>query len=114
MSLVADGQHYIRNGLGCRAALRFDGRSVRAGQPHATARRRAKGEVFRKRLLDFLNENPASAEVEKAYLKRRKTQDSGPPVSAGRNRLKHAYRRLTIRLAELVILSAITPRRLRP
>ncbi len=69
MSLVVDGHHYIRNGLDGERLFdltvdpfELDNLIPRPGAAQKLQR-------LRKRLLDFLTENPASAEVEKAYLK---------------------------------------------
>jgi arylsulfatase A-like enzyme len=70
MSLVAEGQHYMRNGLGAERLfdLTADPFEIENLTQRPDAGQRVA--VFRKRLLDFLDDNPASAEVEKAYLKR--------------------------------------------
>ncbi len=69
MSLVVDGHHYTRNGIDGERLFdltvdRFelDNLIPRPGAAQTLQR-------LRKKLLDFLTENPASAEVEKAYLK---------------------------------------------
>jgi arylsulfatase A-like enzyme len=69
MSLAADGQHYTRNGLDAERLfdLTDDPFELDNLMQRPDAAKRA--EAFRKRLLSFLTENPASAEVEKAYLK---------------------------------------------
>jgi arylsulfatase A-like enzyme len=69
MSLAANGLHYTRNGLDGERLfdLTEDPFELDNLMQRPDAGKRV--EAFRKRLLRFLNENPASAEVEKAYLK---------------------------------------------
>ena len=69
MSLVVDAYHYTRNGLDGERLfdLTVDPFEMDNLIPRPDAAARVKR--FRKLLLDFLIENPASAEVDKAYLK---------------------------------------------
>ena len=69
MSLAANGLHYTRNGLDGERLfdLTEDPFELDNLMQRPDAGKRV--EAFRNRLLRFLNENPASAEVEKAYLK---------------------------------------------
>ncbi len=70
MSLVARDQHYIRDGLGHERLFDLieDPFEMENLMRRPGAEQRVK--VFRTMLLDFLTENPASAEVERGYLKR--------------------------------------------
>ncbi len=89
MSLVASGHHYLRDGMGTEALydLRTDPfelvNLVRSSRDNQAVR------VFRKMLLDVLTENPASIEVDKAYLEAYKQglkaiiQESSPRRVAG-------------------------------
>ncbi len=69
MSLVVDGHHYTRNGIDGERLfdLTVDPFEMDNLIPRPGAAQKLHS--LRKRLLDFLTENPASAEVEKAYLK---------------------------------------------
>ncbi len=70
MSLVADAQHYFRDGLG-REEL-FDLIDDPLEKENLSARPDAQPKVmrFRRMLLEFLMRNPASVEVDNAYLRR--------------------------------------------
>ncbi len=69
MSLVTSGHHYIRHGKGTEQF--FDLRSdpnERVDLMLSTSDHH-QVEVFRKRLLEMLTDNPGSVEVEETYLK---------------------------------------------
>jgi arylsulfatase A-like enzyme len=68
MSLVAEGHHYIRHGMGLEQL--YDLRVDPSERNNLMASYHGKQRVgaFRKRLLDVLTENPGSLEVETAYL----------------------------------------------
>ncbi len=70
LSLVADAQHYFRDGLG-REQL-FDLIDDPLEKENLSARPDAQPKVmrFRRMLLEFLTRNPASVEVDNAYLRR--------------------------------------------
>ena len=74
MSLVAQGHHYIRDGLGAERLfdLRIDPYERENIKEHTDSKERLG--AFRKLLLEFLTDNPASPEVEHAYLKRYKAE----------------------------------------
>ena len=74
MSIVAQGQHYIRDGLGAERLfdLRTDPFERKNLVKQADGAQRV--ETYRRMLLDFLAENPASREVERLYLKRYKEE----------------------------------------
>ncbi len=68
MSLVASGHHYIRHGMGLEQLydLKVDPLEL-VNLMASTASAHRVGE-FRRKLLEVLNDNPGSVEVEKAYL----------------------------------------------
>jgi arylsulfatase A-like enzyme len=70
MSLVADGQHYIRNGLDAERLFDLTEDPFETTDLIRSGMAAQRLQVFRKTLLNFLTDNPASAEVENAYLKR--------------------------------------------
>ena len=74
MSLVAEGQQYIRDGSGTEHLfdLAVDPFEMDNLMRHSGAEQRVA--PFRKMLLDFLIENPASVEVERGYLSRYREQ----------------------------------------
>ncbi len=74
MSLVAHDHHYIRNGLGVERLydLIQDPYEMQNLMKRPDADQRVG--AFRTMLLNFLTDNPASAEVEHAYLKRYREQ----------------------------------------
>jgi hypothetical protein len=69
MSLVAANKHYIRDALGVEQLFDLD----LDPYEHDDLMKRADGEqrvgAFRKKLLDVLDDNHASAEVENSYLR---------------------------------------------
>jgi hypothetical protein len=69
MSLVADGQHYIRNGQDAERLFDLTADPFELDDMMRRPDAGQRVQVFRKRLLDFLNDNRASTEVETAYLK---------------------------------------------
>jgi arylsulfatase A-like enzyme len=70
MSLVARDHHYIRNGIGSERLYDLKADPFERENLALTAAGNAKVGAFRKLLLQALNENPASPEVDKAYLER--------------------------------------------
>jgi arylsulfatase A-like enzyme len=69
MSLVASGQHYIRDGLGAERLydLRID--PFEMVNLMGSTRGSQGVQPFRRMLLDLLTDNPGSIEVENAYMK---------------------------------------------
>ncbi len=70
MSLMADGRHYTRDGLGNERLFDVTEDPFEIENLAQGPKAEKSVAVFRKMLLDFLIDNPASAEVERAYLKR--------------------------------------------
>jgi arylsulfatase A-like enzyme len=70
MSLVANGQHYSRDGQGAERLFDVISDPIEANDLARRPEGEAKLAAFRWLLLDFLVENPASVQVENAYLKR--------------------------------------------
>jgi arylsulfatase A-like enzyme len=74
MSLVADGHHYFRDGLGAERLFDLTEDPFEMDNLMQRAGAEKKAELFRKRLLNFLTDNPASVKVEETYLKRYRDQ----------------------------------------
>ncbi|MGP0068689.1 MAG: sulfatase-like hydrolase/transferase [Isosphaeraceae bacterium] len=69
MSLVAEGRHYIRDGLGSEQLYDLKGdRSEGLNLMNTPEGQRVAG-AFRRMLLDTLTDNPGTIELENAYLK---------------------------------------------
>ena len=74
MSLVAGSQHYSRDGLGTERLFDLTEDPFEMDNLMGRTEGKHKVGVFRRMLLNFLTENPASVEVETAYLKRYREQ----------------------------------------
>jgi arylsulfatase A-like enzyme len=70
MSLVASDHHYIRHGLGTESLYDLKTDPFEQHNLMESPAGQTKVGVFRKMLLEALANNPASAEVDKAYLER--------------------------------------------
>ena len=68
ISLLAEGQHYIRDGLGTERLFDLRRDPFESNDLAAQPEGRQRLLHFRKMLLEFLRDNPASVEVENAYL----------------------------------------------
>ena len=69
MSLVASGQHYIRDGMGTEQLYDLSIDPFEMVNLMGSARGSQGVQPFRRMLLDLLTDNPGSIEVENAYLK---------------------------------------------
>ena len=89
MSLVADGQHYFRDGVGTESLFDLTEDPLETDNLIGRPEGEQKVGAFRRMLLNFLTENPASVEVENAYLKRFREQlgstVTGPAVARSVN-----------------------------
>ena len=74
MSVVTRDHHYMRDGLGKEQLFSLNSDPVEKTNLLRTDDGSKLLAGFRRTLLDFLRANPASAEVENAYLKRYKEQ----------------------------------------
>jgi arylsulfatase A-like enzyme len=69
LSLVAGGQHYVRDGMGTEQLFDLDRDAFEQVNLIAAAEKSQEAIRLRKMLLDVLAKNPGSIEVERAYLK---------------------------------------------
>ncbi len=69
MSLVAFGRHYVRDGTGSEQLFDLARDPFETSNLAGTAEGSPMVAAFRKMLLNLLNENPGSIEVENAYMK---------------------------------------------
>ena len=74
MSLVTQDHHYIRDGLGKEQLFNLSIDPFEKIDLSNTYQRQEQLGRCRRLLLDFLKDNPASVEVENAYLKRYKNR----------------------------------------
>jgi arylsulfatase A-like enzyme len=69
MSLVAEGRHFVRDALGSEQLYDLRRDPLESVNLMDSVEGKEAARVFRRKLLDELNDNPGSTEVEKAYLR---------------------------------------------